>query len=228
MVQKYLKSYEEYLHRHGLYTRLSKLEKEVTEGTFLTKKQIREYEFIDQARLKGMVQAELRCRLLKVGQVEWTLPLQQAMDTHRYWILVLLRYDGHNINARRLIRMAASLGLSAPNVMPRDDLVKHIYDAQVNYNELKNNAPQNRGTWLDGLAMARSEAGMESATKAIKVMRQKEKQRKDNRIINRVMKPSTRRPLSMVQTLSATKQVLSHVTQSSIEDAGLGKNERRF
>ena len=124
--------------------------------------------------------------------------------------------------------MAASLGLSAPNVMPREDLVKHIYDAQVNYNELKNNAPQNRGIWLDGLAMARAEAGLESATKVIKVMRQKEKQRKDNRVINRVMKPSTRRPLSMVQTLSATKQVLSHVTQSSIEDAGLSENERRF
>jgi hypothetical protein len=54
VVSKYLKVYDEYLKRHGLYTRVAKLQKEVVSGQPLTKAQAKEYEFIDRKRVKGM------------------------------------------------------------------------------------------------------------------------------------------------------------------------------
>ena len=50
--------------------------------------------------------AERKCRNLKVGCVEWSKELEEALDTHRYWHLSLERKKGKNISARRLVRLA--------------------------------------------------------------------------------------------------------------------------
>ena len=59
-------------------------------------------------------------RRLKVGAVEWSLEIERAITRHRYWVLVLLRMDGHNISARRLVRLAKEMGQDNPGMMARE------------------------------------------------------------------------------------------------------------
>jgi hypothetical protein len=109
--------------------------------------------------------------------------------------------------------------------LPREDIIDKVFEAQSEYELQKKLATSSRGKFLDDLATAWAEAGLESATKALKVMQQREKVRKNNRVINRVMKPSQRRPLNMVKTFSASGVTLTHVSQQGIEEAGLDENE---
>jgi hypothetical protein len=91
----------------------------------------------------------------------------------------------------------------------------------------KKNATSNCPKWLGDLAIARAEAGLESATNGIKVMRHREKVGKDNCVINKVMKPSQQKTLTRVETVSAAG-VQTHVTKVDIENVGLAENQRIF
>ena len=92
-----------------------------------------------------MKAAEKRCRKLRVGMVEWSPEFGKAMDLHRYWVLVLLRHDGHAISARRLIRLASSLGIQAPFDLSREELVLKVFDGQEEYEFQKKKATSSRG-----------------------------------------------------------------------------------
>ena len=92
----------------------------------------------------------------------------------------------------------------------------------------KKNAPALRGKWVEDLCIAKAEKSGESSATGIKVMYHREKVRKDNRVINKVMEPSQRRLLTMVQTTGTTGEKTVHVTKTAIEAACIAENDRHF
>ena len=225
VVKKYLKTYDEFLVKNSLYKRVSILERQVKAGQMLSVELIKEYEAIDKCRVKGMEQAEATCRKLKVGYQDWSPELQVALETHRYWYQVLLRLSGCKISARRLSRMAKSLKILRPE-LTKAELQEKERISKQEYEAKKKKSTSLRGTWLHDLALARAEAGLVYAAKAVQVMQRQEKMRKDHRIIRSVKKESQKRTLTHVQS-TIEGALKTHTTKEEIEKAGLKEFEER-
>ena len=199
-------------------------EQDIKQGEPLTDRQQREYEWIDATRFKGMMLAERKCRKLRAGYVEWSPQFQQAMDTHRYWYLVLLRWDGHKVSARRLIRMAKKLNLGSPSNYYHARQMER--ESAEEYQRQKKKAKSVRGLCLHDLAVARAEAGYHSAATAVQVMQRRERVKRDHRIINFVIKDA-KTALTEVQSTTDGFQS-THRTKTGIETAGLQEFEARL
>jgi hypothetical protein len=103
-----------------------------------------------------------------------------------------------------------------------------VVEAQLAYTAVKQNATSLRGKWLEDLALARAEAGMDSSASAVRILQQREKQRKNNKIINRVIRPAHKGGINMVQTVDLNGNVRTHTTKDDIEKVGLEEYERRL
>ena len=101
-------------------------------------------------------------------------------------------------------------------------------EAQKTYKTVKQNAKSLRGKWLESLALARAEAGMDNSANAVRILQQREKQRKNNKVINRVIRPAYKGGISMVQTVDLNGNVRSHTTKDDIEKVGLEEYDRRL
>ena len=147
-MDKYLKFYDAFLRKHNLYARVFNLASDTKQGEPLTRKQIKEYEEIDRRRVQGMKFAEKKCRHLRVGCVEWSPELEEALDTHRYWHLSLLKKKGHKISARRLVRLANKWAIVKELTATEETLQKLVAEAFKAYSKIKENATTLRGKWL--------------------------------------------------------------------------------
>ena len=119
---------------------------------------------------------------------------------------------------------------------PMETALEQRDESWKRYKIVKKQATTLRGKWLDDLAVARAEAGLESASKGALVMKRREQQRHRARLLKSIMNPSLRSGLSSVKrpkdgrwdngewigTWEDTND------KDGIEDACLEENDRRF
>jgi hypothetical protein len=160
--------------------------------------------------------------------VDWSPELEEALDTHRYWYLSLLKKQGKNISARRLVRLAKKWAIATDLAATEEELKKKEKEASTHYQEVKKKATSLRGKWLVDLALARAEAGKEASASAVRVMTHRERVRKNNKIINRVIRPAYKGGINMVQTVDEAGNIRTHTTKEDIERVGLEEYDRRL
>lgn len=100
VLKKYNMEFKKLANSHGLIARTFKLESTV-QGP-LTPGQKRDFEELDKVHRKISLQAEKKCRRLKMGNVSWTPEYRLALMKHRFWILVLKRLQGCKVGRKYL------------------------------------------------------------------------------------------------------------------------------
>ena len=163
-----------------------------------------------------------------MGQVAWSPELEAALLVHRFWSILLLRRDGHKITARRLLRMAKRTGLESALTAPRELIVQQKAEAWSVYKSKKKESVSLRAQWLEDLALARIEAGLEPAEKALRLMEKREQVRREFQTIKRATKPVSKRALIRVRSTNENGVSKVHTSKTGIERAGLKENDNRF
>ena len=151
VVQKYNKTLEAELKKHGVYHRTHRLLMNFSSP--LTKQQIKELEKLDRTRIAAMRKAERRCRKLKMGKVKWSPELQEVRDKIHYLRLCISRKTGRKVGARLLIRLSKKVQFNTACWSMKE--LKDRLDAEYkNYKALKKKAGELRQAHMESLAEA--------------------------------------------------------------------------
>jgi hypothetical protein len=108
-------------------------------GTSLSPTQQDEYEWPDDLRVSGILQADKGCRKFKVGEVPWTPELRQLFFNLRYLRLCYKKYNGMNINSRTLQRSFQKTTFTSP-VLNIEQTIPQLKEEYQKYNQYKRTA----------------------------------------------------------------------------------------
>ena len=156
IVQRYNKLLEEELQKHDVFNRTNKLFQRFSNP--MTKKQIQEYEKIDNIREAAMIYAEKHCRRLYMGGVKWSPQVTSQRVKIDYLKACISRRKGTKINTRTLIRKSRKAKFDASG-MDMYTLSSMLDKAFKEYKRIKQQHVQARQSYLEDLAEALSETG---------------------------------------------------------------------
>jgi len=195
-MKKYNKLYKQLAETAKLPEQIYTLETSV-EGPLTTNQQL-EYERLDALLKKFSEAAELKCRRLKMGQVAWSPELQKALMEKKFWELMYRHSMGKSIGSRHLRRTAIAAGRLSDLSTPAAAIIDFRTAAHQAYKRQKKKATTMREKWLDDLALARSEAGLEKAANAARAMKTRENKVRKSRLRKRIMNPTHRTCLDSI------------------------------
>jgi predicted transposase YbfD/YdcC len=127
---KWLTIYEAFICSHHLHTRQFQLESTIN-GT-LTDEQIEEYEYIIKMRMKGIEEANLKCRKLHMGNVPFSAKYKELTNKIELWKAVVTKKRHCKFSQGKLRRLEKSTG--TPNslhcsLQDAQDRLKLAFDA---------------------------------------------------------------------------------------------------
>ena len=236
VVQRYNKVLHQFYQEHDLATRVFRLEVDISQRPW-SPALAAEWEAVDALRLAGIQLAESKCRRLRTGALPWSPQLGRALLLHRYWDRLLHRAKGYKVSWRYLCRLSRKLGQTIPTELRVEDLRPQADAAWEAYKNLRRDANSQRTSYLAQLAQARADAGLESQAAAVRVMAQRERKRRDARLLRSIYKAGSRRGLDRVEIPVGDGEWLDgewtgewrEVTNKhDIEKGCLQENDRRF
>ena len=241
VMKKYQTALRGHYDTHRLATRAFALESQVlasaSSSSGLSPSLASEWESLDQLRLQGIREAESNCRKVRTGKIPWTPALSKALAVHRFWDRFYTRSIGRHVSLSYLRRLASQAGISIPSAMPPDEILRHRHAAWLLYKQEKNCAPAARRSFLSTLAMARADAGLESAATGLQNMLRRERQRADAALLRSAFRSSARSGLAQVEVPTGpgtwedgewTGAWASHSDRQGMEQGCLAENSRRF
>jgi hypothetical protein len=186
------------------------------------------FEKLDRLRVQGILQADRRCRKLKVGQIPWSPAIQQCM--HRIGYLQSCRRKfvfGHKVNSRTLLHLFRNTDLQAP-VLSGEEATAQLKIQYNNLNLLKSQATQLRSSFLAELAYRKASEGNGKAETFLKQLLLREEQRSVARATKRVLRQS-RGSVTAIEAQSDTDGTWNIYTdKNTIEAECIKENIARF
>jgi hypothetical protein len=157
--------------------------------------QQRMWEQLDKKLLKLRLEAEKRCRKLKMGKVHWSPEFAQQKLTLKYWCLAFRICQGKSIDKKFFRRIAKAADLPATVSLEAATVQEHITTQRESIKLYKKKHIRKRETFLEGLAKALAEEvhnGNDKDLKRmnyIKLLHQREQQRQSARTIRYTVAP---------------------------------------
>jgi hypothetical protein len=170
------------------------------------------------------------------GKGFYSLEYSHALICHRFWVLLFKRRTGRKVGAKYLQRVAREAGLVPHINEPLHEVLRRRDDAWEAYKQVKKKSRPKRDTFLEGLATAREEAGMEKAAKGLIILKHRERQRHRSRILKSILNPTQRKGLARVKRPDVGvwdngewRGTWKEVTdKDGVEDACLFENNRKL
>lgn len=242
-VKKYHQILTKKLAEANLPQRSSDLWDSCEEGVPLTQRQARAFDRINAEYLKAVVFADRHCRKIRQGTVDYSPAYSRIRHRILYWQRMARQLRRRSRpNARYMKRLAKRAGIvydpvicgSLPLVKAK---LKEAYADNARFKRYgKKKARQEREDHITRLAKAKAACGKFTAEHHIKVMRARELQRTDARIIRRANRKLRNGSVSQVigppflpdGTADITGDWITYSSKADIERACLWENCRRF
>ena len=182
-VDKYTQVLEYLLMKNNIYSHIQTLNQLTTDQ--ITEPIARMYEKIDKKITKYMLQAERKCRKLRMGYIPYSPQLAQLLNTINFWRLVIRKVKGHNISMRTIIRLQARCEISGKPLSHTESYCKERWKESITkYRQFKLQADKVRGKWLDEVIEQHILYGDTAAAGIIQTIKHREAQRSMHRRIN--------------------------------------------
>ena len=224
VVSKYLKDLHAAFQHYNLYSRIRRLQRSI-HGQ-LTEDQMEEYEEIDKIREECMMQAEARCRKLKMGGKKWSPELQRARDRIKLWTLVLRRHNKCRVSTRSIIRLNKKLEVDT-TVTTKPQAREELDKAYLQYKSLRVQHDDLNRTYRERLAKAKAKEGNTKAATELRNIQHREDQRKTARRIRRALRKGKGVGTTKVQ-IQEEGRTRELTGKSEMEEAILRENEEKF
>jgi hypothetical protein len=226
-LEKYTSLYSQFLQEHNLVERAFSLQTVMTypANSAMTD----ERESIDALRVKGMQEAERKCRKFRTGEVPWSPSLQEIMDRIAAWKLMRRKREGKRVSSQLLRRKLKSASLESRSSASLTESIEALNDAYTELKIFKKQAQLKRTSWLEELASARAIDGIRKVATEVRQLEQREKQRRNARLIRRANGRLRSGGISSVIAPVGENYDWVEVTDKKrIEQALLDENQRRF
>ena len=150
---KYLDEYQSLLEQYNLCDRQIRLHTSLSYGIPLTQAQAREANAIDELKTKAMLQAEKRCRKLKMGGVAFSLATEIPRRKIIFWNLAIKRRKGGKVSSRlwRRKKLKANIKESIKS-LSLNDMQQRLDQARQDYRQAKRNHISEREAFLKSLS----------------------------------------------------------------------------
>ena len=181
-VKNYLRHLTQSVQDHRLLQRARALNDSIS--TFPNQQQQAELESIDALRTKAMLQAERRCRKLRMGKVPFSPMVIQHALAKSFWQLLLRKRHGRRVSSRLLQRKRhqAKIPPQSFSSLTIPQIQQHIHACHTAWKDAKLQANSHRTTFLDSQASHATENDHQKA-KALKQLQHLETTRKHHRQI---------------------------------------------
>ena len=206
----------------------------------LNRDQIDAFECLKSDHHRAVLQAEKKCRKLRMGAIPYTPTYSRARYTVLYWQSVIRLTQKKRVSRRFLSRTAKKAGITVRHnewvfTIAQDRLQK----ARSHLRKLSfpKTAALNREDYLHSLAAAKARHGLMDAEFYLRQLVLREKARRQGRLLRRVNHKLRSGAVSMVvgpprdPTTGAFDphgHWLAYTSKDDIEQACLWENERRF
>jgi endonuclease/exonuclease/phosphatase family metal-dependent hydrolase len=155
VVNKFIQLRQIFTKKVKLKERLIQLNDTVQASGFNTEL-LQELNDLDKLRVSIILLSEHRCRRLKVGNVEWSPPLQQSINRIRYYRKSKMKFQGRKVNSRTLRKLYKKC-VNVTRVYNFSQSVCQLKEEFNTYNDLKKQAKNLRLTHLQELGQAQAE-----------------------------------------------------------------------
>ena len=222
---RYLKLYEASLKELQLFERLDQLTQRISNPP--SPADVKEYNNIDLLRTRAMLKAERHCRKMKMGGVPFSPDYNDTRKRIAAWTLLVKRLEGERVNSRYLRRKMHQADITDYSNITLEQALAERKEAYLENQTLKSNTAR-RETWLESVAGALAAEGKLTKEQCILNMRNRERQRRNARIIRRVN--GKLRAGAVTSVIAPDRQgVWREVTsKKDVEDALIAENIRRF
>jgi len=150
VVKKYTTDLKEYMKKHKVKEKVTNLQKNIQIP--MSKENIAQFEALDKIRLRGIKQAEKKCRKLKMGRVPWSPKLSQARKEIVYWQMSIRQISNQKVNIKKIIRLAYHLKIVKDPNWTKEEMETKRKLAVETWRHLVKKAQLVRETWLEELA----------------------------------------------------------------------------
>ena len=226
IVKKYQDCLKVYLSRYNMLEEARWLQ---SRATFpCTRQHEIEYNLLDSIRLEAMMEADRRCRKLPMGAIPYTPAYSAVRTLIELWTLVIKKLSGKNVDSRFLARKAKKANIVAPLDRTLLQAKEKRAAAYRDEKRMAKSAVNDRKTWLESLAEARSASGNLSQAQEVKNLLSREEQQRAARIIRRVNGKLREGSLTSVVAPNFNGEWVEVTKKQEIEKALMEENERRF
>ena len=187
-----------------------------------------QYDVLDEMRRLAMMEAEKRCRKLKMGQKQWTPDFQKVREDLKLWNLVLRKKRGNKVSGRFLERQMRKCGKPDVLSLSVEEILERRKQAYRAEKILAMQSEVNRISWLESLCQAKAEAGEGNKEAVYRNLIRIEDQRRNARIIGRVNGKLRSGSVTSVVAPNAMGEWVEVVGKEEVEQALLNENERQF
>ena len=228
IVETFVQLRLKHCHSNQLLESILSLQENMNNGTVSLECATTILNTLDDIRMDGILQADKKCRKLRMGNIQWTPALQKIIYSIQYyrasWASLTAK---RKVNSRTLLKLRRRAGIN--------EAVKSVPEAvlllQSQFNEfklLKKNSATERTHYLQDLAMSKAAVSGKLQEKVILELKQREHIRTVFRKI-RYASAYQRVGTTQVETTSTSVgSTILHTTKESIEQACMNENIRRF
>ena len=148
--EKYLNLYEELIVQHQLPARQRRLQQSVVPGHPLTRFQREEAQAIDSIKTKCMLQAEKKCRKLRMGAVQFSTATELPRNQIGFWNLAIRRRLGIKVSSRLWRRRKKKANITeSTSTIDIKGLRQKLKEAKQAYRKAKKEHRQHRKKFLE-------------------------------------------------------------------------------
>lgn len=232
---RYISNYWKFIKKHQLGEQAEALYKELPElETFgsmqcpFQPKQKEIYDQLDEQRLKGVLTAEKMCRKLRTGAHDWSVQYQALRWKYDYWKKTVDQLQGRKVDKHHLMKLAKQANISHETELTLEKARQNRSAAHKARMKFIPQAPQVREANVEAQANKAMEEGRLKEAQQIRDRWKHEQQRKDSRIIKRIMGKFSKGSMSFVVATDRDGNRTEMRKKEDIEQACLQENNRRF
>ena len=222
---KYLNELHAFYKRFDLYNRIATVHANTVFP--LPPAIVEEYECIDRLRTRGMLTAERKCRHLHHGATPWSPAFAEARDRVKFWLIQQRRAQGYKINTRGMLRIGRRLNI--PDYLPTvNEITRELRIARKKYRDAKEKGRSNRNTFLESLALTKSNHDDEKAATLLTQLLAREDQREASRRVKFITGKFSNTSCSYVEVAEPDGTTSQINSQRNLESAIIRENVRKY
>lgn len=224
-LSRYLQLYEAHIDKHNLVQRCLQL---VTRSKQVWNAEcIEELEAIDKLRTAGMMDAESRCRRLRMGNLEWSEELSQAMRDKKLVIKTIRRQSGLHVSSSLLHRLRSRASNNTVLFINEGKLTEALSEVKSRIRKIKKASSNANRCSILRQAQAAAKFDGQPTKLHFKRIEHASKDKRMFSTLRTILRPP-KRSVYILATNSTDGTLHEACTKKPVENIALAEGEARF
>ena len=223
---KFISDYERFLTRNNAVTQLYSIQQSITIP--LNKTLAQKLEHIFKIRQEGIIEAESKCRKLRMGAVPYSEDFRMASKKIELWRAVESKKKGCKYSMSKLRRLETSLKIHNCLSLPAEEIKHHLQESYKEYWKVKKDAKKHRLHYLERKAQDIADENGIDSNNVYKQLMQREDQRLAARRVKYTLRKLRGGSVMRIEVPTEDGQWREVTTKEGIEKGCIKENIKKY